>query len=405
MTFLYDIVNLEFIVIVSFVAVSAYLRLEPLKVVLLLMHIIVIFLLNDVMFTPSYFGDQWGYLNATRIIRNSFTTLSFQEISGFNMVIHDSKITGFNNEVGLSGLVFAMLPIPFINSFQSLCMINYIFFLLLFVFIKKKLRSDNSVDYFFLLFPSLLLYSSLALRETLILVIMFFSVYFVVIKEQKVLGLIIGFPLLILKFQNYFMILLSVMFYIILKRRNKVINIAFVLAILMGMFYPEKVPIIGPYYSKIETIRLALLAENMIKVTGKFYDWEAAKSMIEPLGSGISLVYLVAKNFLYMLFKPFPWECRNVFQIVQSVENIGIVILIIMFNSKKIMSHRVKQKILFLNLMLFVSISVYGLVVFNFGTAVRYKFPFIMIYILFYLLLLSYDKLIKNKNLYSLSLP
>jgi hypothetical protein len=184
-----------------------------------------------------------------------------------------------------------------------------------------------------------------------------------------------------------------------------VINIAFVLAILMGMFYPEKVPIIGPYYSKIETIRLALLAENMIKVTGKFYDWEAAKSMIEPLGSGISLVYLVAKNFLYMLFKPFPWECRNVFQIVQSVENIGIVILIIMFNSKKIMSHRVKQKILFLNLMLFVSISVYGLVVFNFGTAVRYKFPFIMIYILFYLLLLSYDKLIKNKNLYSLSLP
>jgi len=405
MTFLYDIVNLEFIVIVSFVAVSAYLRLEPLKVVLLLMHIIVIFLLNDVMFTPSYFGDQWGYLNATRIIRNSFTTLSFQEITGFNMVIHDNKITGFNNEVGLSGLIFALLPIPFINSFQSLCMINYIFFLLLFVFIKKKLRSDNSVDYFFLLFPSLLLYSSLALRETLILVIMFFSVYFVVIKEQKVLGLIIGFPLLILKFQNYFMILLSVMFYIILKRRNKVINIAFVLAILMGMFYPEKVPIIGPYYSKIETIRLALLAENMIKVTGKFYDWEAAKSMIEPLGSGISLVYLVAKNFLYMLFKPFPWECRNVFQIVQSVENIGIVILIIMFNSKKIMSHRVKQKILFLNLMLFVSISVYGLVVFNFGTAVRYKFPFIMIYILFYLLLLSYDKLIKNKNLYSLSLP
>ena len=405
MTFLYDIVNLEFIVIVSFVAVSAYLRLEPLKVALLFLHIIVIFLLNDVMFTPSYFGDQWGYLNATRIIRNSFNTLSFQEISGFNMEIHDIKITGFNNELGLSGLIFALLPIPFINSFQSLCMINYIFFLLLFVFIKKKLRSDNSVDYFFLLFPSLLLYSSLALRETLILVIMFFSVYFVVIKEQKVLGLIIGFPLLILKFQNYFMILLSVMFYIILKRRNKVINIAFVLAILMGMFYPEKVPIIGPYYSKIETIRLALLAENMIKVTGKFYDWEAAKSMIEPLGSGISLVYLVAKNFLYMLFKPFPWECRNVFQIVQSVENIGIVILIIMFNSKKIMSHRVKQKILFLNLMLFVSISVYGLVVFNFGTAVRYKFPFIMIYILFYLLLLSYDKLIKNKNLYSLSLP
>jgi len=405
MTFLYDIVNLEFIVIVSFVAVSAYLRLEPLKVALLFLHIIVIFLLNDVMFTPSYFGDQWGYLNATRIIRNSFNTLSFQEISGFNMEIHDIKITGFNNELGLSGLIFALLPIPFINSFQSLCMINYIFFLLLFIFIKKKLSSDNSVDYFFLLFPSVLLYSSLALRETLIMVIMFFSVYFIVIKEQKVLGLIIGLPLLILKFQNYFMILLSVMVYIILRHRNKAINIAFLLAILFGIFFPEKIPIIGPYYSKFERIRLALMAENMIKVTGKFYDWEAAMSMIEPLGSGISLVYLVVKNFVYMLFKPLPWECRNVFQIVQSVENIVIVIMIIMFNSKKIISQQVQQKILFLNIMLFVSMSIYGLVVFNFGTAARYKFTFIMIYIVFYLLLLSYDKLTKNKYLYSLSLP
>jgi hypothetical protein len=392
-------------VIVSFVAVSAYLRLEPLKVALLFLHIIVIFLLNDVMFTPSYFGDQWGYLNATRIIRNSFNTLSFQEISGFNMEIHDIKITGFNNELGLSGLIFALLPIPFINSFQSLCMINYIFFLLLFIFIKKKLSSDNSVDYFFLLFPSVLLYSSLALRETLIMVIMFFSVYFIVIKEQKVLGLIIGLPLLILKFQNYFMILLSVMVYIILRHRNKAINIAFLLAILFGIFFPEKIPIIGPYYSKFERIRLALMAENMIKVTGKFYDWEAAMSMIEPLGSGISLVYLVVKNFVYMLFKPLPWECRNVFQIVQSVENIVIVIMIIMFNSKKIISQQVQQKILFLNIMLFVSMAINGLVVFNFGTAARYKFTFIMIYIVFYLLLLSYDKLTKNKYLYSLSLP
>tara|TARA_B100002003_G_C13917557_1_gene446266 strand:- start:151 stop:756 length:606 start_codon:yes stop_codon:yes gene_type:complete len=201
------------------------------------------------------------------------------------------------------------------------------------------------------------------------------------------------------------MILLSVMVYIILRHRNKAINIAFLLAILFGIFFPEKIPIIGPYYSKFERIRLALMAENMIKVTGKFYDWEAAMSMIEPLGSGISLVYLVVKNFVYMLFKPLPWECRNVFQIVQSVENIVIVIMIIMFNSKKIISQQVQQKILFLNIMLFVSMSIYGLVVFNFGTAARYKFTFIMIYIVFYLLLLSYDKLTKNKYLYSLSLP
>jgi len=176
------------------------------------------------------------------------------------------------------------------------------------------------------------------------------------------------------------------------------INIGLFLAIIIGILIPEKIPIIGSYYNKIEMYRLALLAENMIKVTGKFYDWDVARSMFEPLGTGVSLIYLVAKNFLYMLFKPLPWECQNSFQIIQSVENIAVFIIIIMLNSKKIISHEVRNKVLFLNIMLFVSMAINGLVVFNFGTAVRYKFTFVVIYIAFYLLLLRYDSLSFNKN-------
>ena len=192
------------------------------------------------------------------------------------------------------------------------------------------------------------------------------------------------------------------MLYIILRRRNKVINIALLLAILIGTFFPEKIPVIGSYYREYERIRLALMAENMIKVTGKFYDWEAAKLMIEPLGTGISLVYLVVKNFVYMLLKPLPWECRNVFQIIQSVENILIVVMIIMFNSKKIMSHQIQQRILFLNIMLFVSMAIYGLVVFNFGSAARYKFTFVVIYFIFFFILQHYDKVFYHRHLHRL---
>ena len=166
MTFLYDIINLEFIVIVSFVAVSAYLRLQPLKVVLLFSHIVAIFLLNDVLFNAGYFGDQWAYLSAARSIRDSLTTLSFQEITGFTLEsihLHDSKVTGVLNTHGLSGLFFALVPVPFIKSIQSVCMINFMLFVFLFVFIKKNLINNNTVDYFLLLFPRLLLYSFLAL--------------------------------------------------------------------------------------------------------------------------------------------------------------------------------------------------------------------------------------------------
>jgi len=49
---------------------------------------------------------------------------------------------------------------------------------------------------------------------------------------------------------------------------------------------------------------------------------------------------------------------------------------------------------------LFAALSIYGLVVFNFGTAVRYKFPFIVIVIvgMAYELYLKHGKLILNKG-------
>jgi len=395
LNFLYDILNFEFIVIVSLIVVTLYLRLEPLKVGLLFLHLTVIFLLNSVLFNPSYFGDQFGYTIATQMIRDSFKTLSFQEISGFSMEMHDSTIKGFLNPQGASGLIFALMPIPFINSIQSICMINYLLFLLLFVFIKKRFISNNLLDYFFLSFPSLLLYSSLALRETIILVIMFFSIYTILIKERNVLGLLISLPLLIIKFQNFFIIVLSFILYTLLKRHNKIINTTLALIILFGIFLPEKIPIIGGFYNRIDELRLALLAENMVKVTGKFYDWEAARALYEPLGSGISLVFLVIKNFFYMLLKPLPWEIKNPFHVVQSIENIVIFIMLIILNTKKITFHRIRNKILFLNIFLFVSISIYGLVVFNFGTAARYKFTFIVIYFVFFFIFLQFDKILK----------
>ena len=57
------------------------------------------------------------------------------------------------------------------------------------------------------------------------------------------------------------------------------------------------------------------------------------------------------------------------------------------------MNQKIKQKILFLNCLLFVSMTINGLVVFNFGTAVRYKFPFIVIYFVYFLYLLKSDEL------------
>jgi hypothetical protein len=78
----------------------------------------------------------------------------------------------------------------------------------------------------------------------------------------------------------------------------------------------------------------------------------------------------------YLLMKPFLWEASNILQLIQSVENIFLFVFLALFfwKASKLDAVMTLKWILFL----FVALTIYGLVVFNFGTAVRYKFPFIV---------------------------
>ena len=377
MTFIYDIVNLEFVVVVSFITVAYYLRSEPLKVFLIFGHILVIFLLNDVLFPASYMSDQFQYVKIS------------QQFRGFSL----PSVT-LDSTLGFSSLLFSLIPLPFIHSVQSIAMINFLIFLTIFLLLRKFNLSSQKVDYFFLLFPSLLLYSSLALRDMLVLFFMFISVYTFVTREKILLSLVFASPIMLLKFQNYLMFVGGGIFYFILKnagRRRYVLLGAF---IFLAAFIPEKVPLVNQLYERIEWWRFALFADQYS------YDWDVVDKMkgyYEPLGTGIFLLYQVVKYFFYMLLKPLIWQADNPFQLIQSIENMVIFGMIIWINRKKILNEKIREKILFLNCLLFVSMTINGLVVFNFGSAVRYKFPFIVIYFVFFLYLLRSDRLFLNQ--------
>tara|TARA_B100000315_G_scaffold237275_1_gene253904 strand:- start:674 stop:1543 length:870 start_codon:yes stop_codon:yes gene_type:complete len=273
-------------------------------------------------------------------------------------------------------------------------MINFLIFLTIFLLLRKFNLSSQKVDYFFLLFPSLLLYSSLALRDMLVLFFMFISVYTFVTREKILLSLVFASPIMLLKFQNYLMFVGGGIFYFILKnagRRRYVLLGAF---IFLAAFIPEKVPLVNQLYERIEWWRFALFADQYS------YDWDVVDKMkgyYEPLGTGIFLLYQVVKYFFYMLLKPLIWQADNPFQLIQSIENMVIFGMIIWINRKKILNEKIREKILFLNCLLFVSMTINGLVVFNFGSAVRYKFPFIVIYFVFFLYLLRSDRLFLNQ--------
>ena len=74
------------------------------------------------------------------------------------------------------------------------------------------------------------------------------------------------------------------------------------------------------------------------------------------------------------------WEANNSFQIIQSIENFFVLIFLIIF-TKKAYSQNRNITIKYL-LILFLGLTVYGLIVFNYGALARYKFPFIVLYVL-----------------------
>ena len=379
MTFLYDIVNLEFVVIVSFVAVSAYLRLEPLKVLLLFMHIIVIFLLNDVLFESSYWADQHRYLWVTKGIREQLVSLQGTFVSDVP-------------RIWLPSFIFAFLPIPFINSVQSISMINFLLYLLSFVYLRKKGVSSKSIDFFFLLYPSFLLYSSLALRETLIVVFMILSLYFLLAEEKRLTAFILVLPLAIIKIQNFLILILAYIIYIFLRKGTIQRYLIFFGAGLLVIFFGNHIPQVNFFIEKIDYYRFNLIAENF------GYNWDfMADYNYQPFTVGFPMIPLVIKSFVYMLLKPFPWEATNVVQLIQSIENIFIIALIVRVVSTKVHSLIIRRKLVFLNVLLVVSMTIYGLVTFNFGTAARFRFPFIVVYLVFYLFLLKSDKTISHQ--------
>ena len=383
MTFIYDIINLEFVVAISFLTVAYYFRSEPVKVFLLFGHILAIFLLNDVLFSPFYFGDQMRQVDAARTIRSSWFDL-------------EPIIEEHGTKLVYSSLVYALTPFPFMNSVQSLAMLNFLLYLLLFVLMRKMNMSNNSVDYFYLIFPSLLLYTSLALRDTLILLLLMVGIYVMLIREKYIIGLLLSSPIIILKFQNYLMVIAAIVLFFYLKKAGGFRYGVLALFVIVGAFIPEKIPIVSQLYERLETWRLALFYDQYL------YNWQYIKEMnidalYEPLGTGFFLLYQIAANFFYMLLKPFPWECENPFQFIQSAENIVIFGMIIWINRQKIFNEKIQQKILFLNCLLFVSMTINGLVVFNFGSAVRYKFTFIVVYFVFFFYLLKSDRLLLNQ--------
>ena len=189
-------------------------------------------------------------------------------------------------------------------------------------------------------------------------------------RESKILkSTLFIIPLYLIKFQNFFILGPIVLMYFIFNVAKKGMGLGKAVTVslisLTGLLLsaPIAIPIINEF-------RLAMFAED---------GGEADKiSLISGVGD---FVVEGSTSGLYFLSKPFVWEASGFLPLIQSFENLFVLAILFLITRKAWMIS--PDKLAFWLLFMALSMSVYGLVVFNYGTAVRYRYPFVMIYVLF----------------------
>ena len=362
--FFYDVANLLLVLIV--VLVSFRFGFIPLWLSFFMgMLVFTPFFLNYVLFSPSYMPDQWQYFHITQSIRS------------FNLEFYDSR------PVEISSWMLALLPLPYIETIQSLGFFNRLMvtILVIWLYYSKNLRGWPLL--FIIFYPSLLLYSSLALRDTLVLVFMVLSVIYF-LENRRTIGILFSIPLLFIKYQNFFLIIVFFVAHLYFSRDSIIYRYrhAFLIIVIAS---------ISPFLMTIIEI-LDVARFNMFVEDGGYRGSYKNMQTIEDF------LIIALQSAPYFLMKPLPWEADSSLQFLQSFENILIfVFLAYMFVKTSKFDKQIAFKWF---VYLIAAFSIYGLVVFNFGTAVRYKFPFIVIIIIgmAYELYLKHGKLILNRG-------
>lgn len=362
--FLYDVANLLPILIVIFI--SFRFRYIPMWLSFFLgVFAFTPFFVNYVLFAPGYMPDQWQYFYTVQEIR------SFPPNE-----IHESRSVEF------ASWMLSFIPLPYVETIRSLGFFNRLIvtFLTIWLYASKNLRGWPLL--FLLFYPSLLLYSSLSLRDTLVMLFMLLPII-LFIENKRLLAVAISLPLLIIKFQNFFLVIVFFLAHLYFSRGSIIYRYRHLFLIILVLAI---IPFLTTIIEIIDIARLNLFVED-----GGYKGAYVNIKTIEDF------IVIALQSAPYFLMKPLPWEADSFFLLAQSFENITILIFLCYMFFK---SSSIDTKISFKWFVYLVAaFSIYGLVVFNFGTAVRYKFPFIIVVVvgMAYELYLKHGKLILNK--------
>ncbi len=255
-------------------------------------------------------------------------------------------------------------------------------------------RSAIKVGWFFALYPSLILYSCLTLREAYVWFFLLVAIYGIVIwAENKSLKSIIismtGF--MGAAFFHGPMILGALTFVMIiffekLKLSLKLIKnfkidlyaiIVILIIIFLIIFFIGKninIPKIGTFKDAIDFEYILEIIKFRSVGDAAYPNWLIPNSIVE-------LIYKTPIRIIYFMFSPFPWEINKIIHLAGMLDGIMFfVIVFLVFRNLKVISRSPALKVI--SLVILTYILIFGLSTGNFGTAIRHRTKFLISIIL-----------------------
>lgn len=321
------------------------------------------------LFDETYMWDTIVYLRNINFIRDFNSELILPD----------------NTDTKIFSWTYSLIPLPITDNTTNIGFFSKFLYILFFIYlIKSEVIKEKSFLFFlFLLWPSIILYSSVGLKETPTLILSFFIIKSLL--DKNYLFMSISFILLyFLKDQNSYILAVVILSYLILFEMNfKKVDLLFIFGVLtlLTVFF-----LLDPIFDKLNFYRFNMFLENLTPPNEiVLLDYKS------PF-----FIFDVSKYTINFIFAPLPHEINNSFRLVQFLENIIIFLILLFFIKKAYLID--KKKTIFWVISLLFACAVYGAITDNPGSISRWRFPFLANWILLFNIIMMNKNKIKNES-------
>lgn len=398
-------ISISVVSIITLVIVLRWPGISNILIAALIIRIIILLIGHYIVPLPGGDSDAIGYENrAWDLSQKGFfivlSSLDFGPFAFFSW-LHAIPYSLFGRSIMMG------------QSISLLCGIGTIFYAWKFANVIWGEHIAKKVGWTIALFPSVVLYSVLFLREAYVTFFLVLALYGVVswIKNnnyKSILLSLMGFiaaslfhgPMIvgaIIFIMFVFITYLNKLFKSLVNFRINIENLVIFLfcVIVIGLYFSNKISFsyLGTFENSIDINFLIERQNSYLGGDASWPEWTIARSVTE-------LIYKAPIRMIYFVFSPFPWDVEKLGHLIGFFDSILYLYLVILIlRNLKVIWREPSLKIILIILLFYILVFAFG--VGNFGTAFRHKSKFAFMFIILAAPLINtliFNKKVNSKN-------